>query len=231
MKGAIFQPTYLSWIGFYKAIAWADTFIFLDDVQFESHSWQIRNKIKSAQGELMLSVPIIRNFPQTIDCVRINYCTDWIKKHLKSIELNYSSAPYFTEFFPLLQSVYHTRPEKLLDLNTGLIKEICSFLGMQTDFRYASELGTGGLEKNEKVIALLKKRGVDHYLYAEGAWGYMEKDLERYRDAGIRLTPLSFVHPVYPQRYGTFIPNLSIIDPLFNCGKDGTAGLLGNIPL
>lgn len=95
MKVSIFQPTYLSWLGFYKAIAWADKFVFLDDVQFENHSWQSRNRIKSATGELILTVPIIRNFPQNINEVKINYSRDWIKSHLKSIQFNYSRAPFF----------------------------------------------------------------------------------------------------------------------------------------
>ncbi|MEK7531879.1 MAG: WbqC family protein [Patescibacteria group bacterium] len=231
MKVSIFQPTYLSWIGFYKAIEWADTFVFLDDVQFENHSWQIRNRIKMAEGELMLSVPIVRNFPQDINQVKINYTTNWVKKHLKSIELNYSKAPCSREFFLLLKSIYQAQPEKLVALNVNLIKGICSFLGIKTDFRCSSKLGVGNLDKNEKLVAILKKLSADHFLYAEGAWGYMEKEINLYYDNNIQLTPLTFVHPVYTQLNGTFIPYLSIIDMIFNCGKDKTVAILKNIQL
>lgn len=231
MKVSIFQPTYLSWIGFYKAIEWADTFVFLDDVQFENHSWQIRNRIKTAEGELVLSVPIVRNFPQDINEVKINYSTNWVKKHLQSIEFNYCKTPYYKDFSPILESVYQAQPEKLITLNVSIIKGVCNFLGMETNFRYSSELEVRNLHKNEKLIAILKKLSADRFLYAPGAWGYMEKEIHLYRENNIQLMSLTFAHPLYTQRHGTFIPFLSIIDMIFNCGKDKTMATLKNIPL
>jgi len=231
MKVSIFQPTYLSWLGFYKAIAWADKFVFLDDVQFESHSWQSRNRIKSATGELVLTVPIIRNFPQNINEVRINYSRDWIKSHLKSIQFNYGRSHFFRDFFSLLESFFQTRPEKLLELNVNIIKGICDFLGIKTDFYYSSTLAVGDFNKNEKVIAILKKLSAEQYLYAEGAWEYMAKEIDLYQNNKIQLVPLKFTPPVYGQLYGEFISRLSIVDIIFNCGKDKTAEIIKNIKL
>src|SRR3989338_8373505 len=180
MKVSIFQPTYLPWLGFFKAIAWADKFIFLDDAQFEKHSWQSRNKIKSATGEILLTVPIIRNFPQKINEVMINYGQDWARKHLKSIELNYCRTTYFKDFFPRLNKILSQRPEKLIALNVGLIKEICDYLKIKNDFYFSSELAVERLHKNEKIIAILKKLDADNYLYASGAAEYMKPELDRY---------------------------------------------------
>ncbi|MDD4611357.1 MAG: WbqC family protein, partial [Patescibacteria group bacterium] len=78
MKISIFQPTYLPWIGFFKAIDWADKFVFLDDVKFKNRSWQCRNRIKSANGELMLTVPVMKKSEQKINEVKIDYSQDWI---------------------------------------------------------------------------------------------------------------------------------------------------------
>jgi hypothetical protein len=55
------QPTYLPWIGYFDLINWADTFIFLDDVEFSHQSWQHRNKIKTSDGPLWLTVPVRQN--------------------------------------------------------------------------------------------------------------------------------------------------------------------------
>ena len=49
MKIAIMQPTYFPWIGYFSLIKFVDKFIFLDNVQFDSRSWQQRNQI--AYGE------------------------------------------------------------------------------------------------------------------------------------------------------------------------------------
>jgi hypothetical protein len=54
---AIMQPTYLPYLGYFHLIAEADVFIFLDDVQFARRSWQSRNRILGAGGEVMLSGP------------------------------------------------------------------------------------------------------------------------------------------------------------------------------
>ena len=56
MKIAIMQPTYIPWLGYFDLMDSVDQFIFYDDVQLEKGSWQLRNQIKSAQGELFLSV-------------------------------------------------------------------------------------------------------------------------------------------------------------------------------
>lgn len=229
MKVSIFQPTYLSWVGFYKVIDWADKYIFLDDVQYENHSWQSRNRIKSANGELFLSIPIIRNFPQNINQVKINYSRDWIKDHLKSMQMNYSRANFFQEFFPLLESFYQAKPAGLLELNVDIIKGICKFLDIKADFYFSSDLDIGDLQKNRKVTAILKKMGADQYVYGAGAWEYMKQEIELYNN--IRLIPLKFDHPVYNQLYGEFLPYLSIIDMIFNCGKDESTAIIKNIQL
>ena len=230
MKVSIFQPTYLSWIGFYKVIDWAERYVFLDDVQYENHSWQSRNRIKSSQGELMLTVPIIRNFPQNINQVKINYSRDWTKDHLKSIQMNYSRAPFFKDFFPLLESFYQTKPAGLLELNVNIIKGICEFLDIKTDFHYSSALGLDSeLKQNGKVVAILKKMEADQYVHGAAAWEYMKKQVELYDN--IKLIPLKFEHPVYQQLYGEFIPYLSIIDLIFNCGQAEASAIIKNVKL
>ena len=55
---AIMQPTYLPYLGYFQLIAAADVLVFLDDVQFARRTWQQRNRILGAAGEVMLSVPV-----------------------------------------------------------------------------------------------------------------------------------------------------------------------------
>ena len=229
MNVSIFQPTYLPWLGFFKAIAWSDKFVFLDDVQFENHSWQSRNRLKSASGELVLTVPIIRKFPQNINEVKINYSKDWVKNHLKSIKLNYSKAPFFKDYFNRLEAIYNNKPERLIDLNVAIIKDICDFLGIETGYYYSSDLSVKEFHKNEKIIAILKKIEASEYLHAAGATGYMQAALEQYRDNQIELISLKFEHPRYKQLHGEFISHLSIIDIIFNCGGQETVAMLKNI--
>ena len=231
MKVSIFQPTYLPWLGFLKAIQWSGTFVFLDDVQFEHHSWQHRNKIKSADGEIILTVPIVRKFPQRINEVKINFSRDWTKKHLKSIQLNYRKTPFFKEFFSQVKNFYKDSPLRLVELNVRIIKNICDFLEIKPEFCYSSNLNVQNLHKNEKIIAILKELGANQYLHAEGATEYMQEAKKIYDSSGVKLIPLKFEYPRYSQLYGTFLSHLSIIDVIFNCGKEKTTSILKNIKL
>jgi len=54
---AIMQPTFLPWIGYFDLIDQVDLFVFYDDVQLTRRSWQVRNRIKSQNGELYLTIP------------------------------------------------------------------------------------------------------------------------------------------------------------------------------
>ena len=58
MKGTILQPTYLPWLGYFDMIDVTDIYVVFDHVQFVKKSWQQRNRIKTHNGELMLTVPV-----------------------------------------------------------------------------------------------------------------------------------------------------------------------------
>ena len=55
MIAVIMQPTYLPWIGYFDLIDEADTFVFLDNVQFEKQSWQQRNRVKTSNAWPLIS--------------------------------------------------------------------------------------------------------------------------------------------------------------------------------
>ena len=82
-----------------------------------------------------------------------------------------------------------------------------------------------------EVAAILEKLWATHYFYAPGSAEYMEEGLELYKKIGVELIQLKFEHPVYPQLHGEFIPYISIIDLLFNCGKEKSIEILKNINL
>ena len=82
---AIHQPNFLPWIGYFYKIVKSDIFVFLDNVQYTKNSFINRNKIKTSQGEMWLTVPVSFSFGQLIRKVRINNLVDWQKKHLRRL--------------------------------------------------------------------------------------------------------------------------------------------------
>jgi hypothetical protein len=103
-------------------------------------------------------------------------------------------------------------------LNIELIKAVCNYYEIKTEFILSSELSLSG-SKTERLIELIKKVGATKYLSGPNAEAYLEKQL--FYEEGIILEYKSYDYPVYPQSWGEFIGQVSIIDLIANCGKDG----------
>ena len=94
------QPVYLPWLGLFHKIARADLFCYFDIVQYQRKDYNNRNKIKTSNGALWLSVPVESKGHLDKNVSDILIIQDnWVTKHLKSIELNYKKAPFFKELF------------------------------------------------------------------------------------------------------------------------------------
>ncbi|MFB0564869.1 MAG: WbqC family protein [Candidatus Aminicenantaceae bacterium] len=224
---AIHQPNYLPWAGYFYKILKCDTFVFLDNVQYEKSSFINRNRIKTSQGAAWLTVDVItkNRFGQFINEVEINNRVSWAKKHWRSISQNYSKAPNFDAYRDFFENTYQRNWEKLVDLNKYLIVAICEIIGIKdTTILDASELDVQG-KGTELLINTSKAVNADVYLSGFGGAKYMEEDA--FNNAGIKLKYYDFKHPVYTQLFGEFIPNLSIIDLLFNEGEKSIQILRG----
>jgi hypothetical protein len=213
---SIHQPQYLPWLGYIDKIDRADIFILLDNVQYKKNEWQSRNRIKTAQGWQWITVPVLYRFPERINEVRINNKVDWRKKHMLSIETNYRKAPYFKDYFPYLEDIYKKEWERLVDINVALIRTLIDLFGIKKEILIASEIETRE-DPDYRLIDLCKAVGGDTYLSGKDGPKYM--DMDAFSEAGIKVIIQDFKHPVYPQLYGMFEPNLSSIDLLFNCGE------------
>ncbi|MDD5509200.1 MAG: WbqC family protein [Dehalococcoidales bacterium] len=217
MRSVVLQPTYLPWMGYFGMVDAADIFVFYNDVQFSPQSWQQRNRIKTSQGWIWLSVPVVRQFGSKINGTRINNSTDWNKKHWESIKQSYTKAPFFEQWAPIFKEVYDNEWEYLADLNVTLIQKIAKALGLETKFAVSSDLEIGGV-KTERLVNTLQKIGADEYVSGPGAKDYI--DVDSLREKGIKLYWYEYQHPVYPQIRGEFVPYLSVIDLLFNTGAE-----------
>jgi hypothetical protein len=215
---AIHQPNFLPWLGYFYKIYKSDIFVFLDNVQFTKNSYQNRVKIKSPQGAIWLTEPVLHNFGQLTNEVKLNNKERWIDKHLKTLEMNYKRAKYFKEIYNLLAEIYLSKEwEYMSELNITFIKSISNYLGIKRKFLLASNLNVSG-NSTDLLIGIIKK--VDGNIYLSGKGGVKYQDEEKFSQNNIKLVYSDFKHPVYPQLWGEFIEGLSIIDLLFNCGKD-----------
>jgi hypothetical protein len=213
------QPGYLPWLGFFELIVNSDKFVVLDTVQYNKKSWRNRNRIRTKDGWMWLTVPVMvkGKFKQLTKDVRINNQTPWTKKHLNSIYINYSGAPFFKAHIYDLEKIYLKKLEYLVDLNLELVNLFMKRLGITTPLIKSSELSIPG-KGNEHIINICKRVGADELYDSEGAKAFINKELFDKED--IRITFQDYKHPTYEQVYKPFIPYMSTLDLLFNCGKE-----------
>jgi len=213
------QPQYLPGLRLFDKIARADVFVYLDTVPMESSGYENRNKIKTAQGWQWLTVPISRKGYQgkMVREIEIDYTQqNWQKKHRKAIEFAYGKAPWF-EWFPkfLFEWLYTERFQLLTTLNGHMICILLDALGIKTEFRWANVDEFQG-HKSDLVLDMCKKLGATKYIF--GVKGRDYAKVEDFERAGIELEFQDYQHPVYPQLHGEFLPNMSVVDLLMNCG-------------
>lgn len=218
MRAAILQPSYLPWPGHFFWAFHCDTFIFLDDVQFTRRDWRNRNKIKTAKGPQWLTVPIITKgkFNQIILETKIDNSINWRKKHWLSIKHHYSRAPYFKSYEMVLQEIYLRDWDYLVDLSIYSMAAISKLIGLKTIFIRSSKIKVTGT-KTERLVNICKKVGATEYLTGERAKSYIKEEL--FKIEKIKIVYQDFKPIVYPQLYGEFVPYLSMLDMLLNCGE------------
>ena len=227
---AIMQPTYIPWIGYFDLIDKVDKFVFLDDVQLTKRSWQVRNRIKGKNGEIWLTIPIIKTRSRnelSIKDAMTNDNEKWRKKHLKTIELNYKKSACFDEVYPFLVDMY-SRYISLCELNSGIIMEISEKIQITTDFIYSSSLSDISGNKDEKLVHICKAIGANEYLSPQGSAEYINLTSKggRFIEKNIALYYHSYDHPIYKQLYDGFIPYLGIYDLLFNEGFEKALNII-----
>ena len=219
-KVAIVQSNYVPWKGYFDLIAAVDEFILYDDMQYTRRDWRNRNRIKTPQGPQWITVPVEvkGKYAQTIFETRIAG-SDWADKHWKSLELNYARAPHFDEVTRWLKPLYLERDHGLLsEMNRHLITAICAYLGIETTITLSSDyrLEDG---KTERLASLVRQAGGDQYLSGPAARDYL--DTEVFAREKIELSWFDYSgYPEYPQLWGDFEHHVSILDLLFNCGKE-----------
>ena len=228
MLVGIHQLHYLPWLRYFEKIARSDVFIVLDDIQFTKNGWQNRNKVKSASGVTLLTVPVRAKLGQTLDQVQINNAAPWRKKHWRTIQQCYAKAPHFNDYAAFLEQTYAREWECLNALNRHMLEYFIRVLGIAARVEYASELDVPGAA-TERLVNLVKAVGGDsYYTGAFALESYL--DVSLFEEAGVEIEVQEWRRPEYPQTHGDFAPDLAIVDLLMNCGPDSLDILMGRQP-
>jgi glutaredoxin-related protein len=219
-KVAILQSNYIPWKGYFDMIATVDEFILYDDMQYTRRDWRNRNLIKTPKHLQWLTVPVSvkGKYFQKINETEI-YGSNWAETHWKMLLQNYRRAQNYVSVADYLEPFYRDRSyTHLSELNRTLIQAVNDYLGIMTKISSSSDfrLVEG---KTERLVDLCQQVGASEYISGPAAMNYIDPKI--FESAGIKLTWFDYSdYPEYPQLWGEFQHGVSILDLLFNCGKD-----------
>jgi hypothetical protein len=130
--------------------------------------------------------------------VEIDYASNWMKIHLKSIQSAYQTSPFYEYYADDFNALFHEMPERLFDLNLILSRYILKQIGLKTEIQFSQSF--------EKIPA----EGIDLRESLQPKPRHYKPDED--------FSPAPY-QQVFQERFG-FLPNLSIIDLLFNEGPN-----------
>ncbi|MFN7182511.1 MAG: WbqC family protein [Planctomycetota bacterium] len=218
------QVNFLPYLGFFEKLIKSNIFILLDDVQFVHTgplAWMNKNRIRTKDGAQYITVPVLvkGRFRQNLNEVEINRDYDWRRKILGAIKQNYIKSPFFNQIYPHLQSIFNNNYTKLIDLNITLLNFLLGYLEFEkigVKIFYSSQLKISG-KGTQRLIDFCKYFGATKYLSGIHGRDYLQQEL--FACQQVEIIWHEFKAKEYPQQFSPFVPNLSVIDPLFNIGK------------
>lgn len=194
-------PAYLPQTVYFAWLVQQKTVHFVSDTHYQKQTYRNRTSIYGANGKLNLTIPIVHKKDQNFqkeDEVKIAYDMDWQKQHWKSLCSAYRSSPYFEFYERELSLFFEKKTEKLFSLNIHLIEQIMYLI--ELPFQY-------------KIVSW------DPQIYKR-----LDELINAKKD--LRFSQENYTQ-FFENKLG-FIPNLSILDVLFNVGPN-TPTYLKNI--
>lgn len=190
----VLSSVYAGNLVYYSLIANSNKIILDVHENFNKQSFRNRCVIASPNGPLKLIIPVVRSSKNIVKDVKIDNTQNWKKIHWKSLESSYRSSPYFEFYEDEFYSLYFkNKNDFLFDFNNKINLAILKCLGIETEIIISSSYVEKDLEIEDFRNIIPSK----------------SKDLEKFKEIKY--------NQVFQEKQ-SFLPNLSILDLLFNEG-------------
>ena len=165
---------------------------------YQKQSYRNRCYIAGPRGVEMLQFPVVHGSGRCISEIRVDYTTPWILRTERAIDTAYRTSAYYDYYRDDLFAVFAQRPERLFDLNLAFIRFFFAKTGIACELRPTAAYAAPSGDPDDWRERIHPKRP-DTVL----------------RDLGLDRPYFQ----VFSSKYG-FLPNLSVMDLLFNEGPD-----------
>ena len=178
---------------------------------FQKQSWRNRCRIYAAEGPQNLSFPIVHEHGThqlPISQIKIDYTVDWVTQHKRAITSAYRSSAYFEYYCDELFALLDSRPETLFELNLRLIRFFLEKIRLSVEIHVTDDFVPETRANGTGAPVTPYGRDLRNVIHPK-------KDNDILHRLGLEKPYFQ----VFARKYG-FIPNLSIMDLLFNEGPD-----------
>jgi len=197
-RSLLLSSSYFPPVHYMALAANADKLFIEKEENYIKQSYRNRCSILSANGPLTLSVPVLLgSFHKTpIKDIRIDYSKRWQQIHIGAIMSSYRSSPYYEYYFEKIKDVIIRGDEFLLDLNMNSLEVVRRLTGITSEIEYTGEFkeAISSTDDFRYTISPKTRDEEKKYIFSE----YQQVFSDRFK----------------------FVPGLSIIDLIFNCGTD-----------
>ena len=228
MKVAIMQPYLFPYLGYFQLVNAADKFIFFDDANFIKRGWINRNNILINGSASLFTAPL-KNASQNrmIREIELADYAGWRDQFLRSLQMAYKKAPYFSERFALISELLAKDFTTINELTSSTVIGICRAIGMQTAFEHSSNINPDDTLKGGQNRILHTCKTVAAQTYINPANGRHLYDINQFAANNIQLKFLAMKAVQYKQAGAPdFVPSLSVIDVLMHNSDEEMQSLL-----
>lgn len=225
-KVAIMQPYFFPYLGYYQMLSAVDKFVLLDDVNFIMRGYINRNSILLNGQAHKFSIPLEKpSQNKLINETKLNFLTKDKENFLKTITMAYKKAPFFNDFYPVLENIVNNDENDLTKYLKYSFEKIKDYLQIDTEILLSSEIEKdNSLRAQDRIIEINKQLASTQYINAIGGQELYNK--ADFTKNNIQLNFIKMSNIEYKQFNNEFVPNLSMIDVLMFNSKEKIKELL-----
>jgi len=223
---SIHQPNFFPWLGFFNKVNSSDSFIFLtESKRSKNDKFLTRTQILNNDSKRYLSIPVGPK-QKIINTLELPFDQKWRMDMLNILHSAYSKSKFYEDVRDDIEKLIMFDCQYFYEFSINIIVFFMKALNIDKNCLIDKDFNKKFGEASNRLVNLCNEVNANKYISGIGAKSYIDEDIFLQNEIDI------IYQEYFPQKYKQlskkFVPGLSIIDALFNCGYFDTEKLIKN---